>query len=899
MTTKGKRKKGGKRTSKEIKQFLNASYEKNPPETIDDWVLDKELSGATGKVYYNPKTGEAVVAHRGTKGVADWGNNFAYALGAYKLTDRYKKGKKIQEKAEKKYGDKNISTLGHSQGAILARHLGGDTKEVINVNPAYTFEKPRKNEYNVRSSSDVVSGLYAPVAKTRQILFPKYSKKHDITIPSKNITDVLGEHSYDILDRLGDKEVGVGAGVGVSRMIDDINDIGRVFVGWGTNLYDAPRETQGQVDDIYRRLRRGIMSQGLNDEDRAVRYLRQGIENRIRQDNWNRPLDQQLLVRSPEWEINDFVRQAELRNQIRSQSPSRIFNAPQERPPRGAGNNLTSNIMKGSRVANLGYSVDDIKWRSGDSSSESESDEEMSVEGGKKPNIGKAFKKFGKSVSKGFEKMAKGTEYINPMMWAIKDKGTSKLMRQSGQLTNDYLLPAVVEAGKPVMDAVAMSASTALTGNPLLGKAVMDTAWKEMVEKPGYDPRKRQKSEALGEISKAVGQVASAKAKKNLSPFAPPKFGKGRKGGKRTSLPVLTNGEPPEMTSAEQSAYQSYLNELGDFDTSDLRELLEGEVARFNDPASGWGNANDVGTYLALLKLLHQKGGAREGQVDFEDIKWGTFTRMFKEFKREHPRSRVKDLDGFADYVIKNKKKFSDVALKKAHFYKNIIKKGGASPEQIGRASIMRTYAPGNSDIYYTLSDLVHSADNPKIIKRGYSSLFRDISASDEPDAEMMLDKLTPSYRRSLFKLLDSELAKGSAPPETINLMASLLKKDPQVSVDIAGYNDDWGATDPFVQTANKAKKKGKKVPLFTPVVSPAIATAVAPALPTPPPRPAGKTQSQMEMEVKRILATERGAERDKSVMSFIMNNPTFDERGLPAVQLTTFKKIMSRLLRS
>ena len=883
MTTKGKRKKGGKRTSKEIKQFLNASYEKNPPETIDDWVLDKELSGATGKVYYNPKTGEAVVAHRGTKGVADWGNNFAYALGAYKLTDRYKKGKKIQEKAEKKYGDKNISTLGHSQGAILARHLGGDTKEVINVNPAYTFEKPRKNEYNVRSSSDVVSGLYAPVAKTRQILFPKYSKKHDITIPSKNITDVLGEHSYDILDRLGDKEVGVGAGVGVSRMVDDINDIGRVFVGWGTNLYDAPRETQGQVDDIYRRLRRGIMSQGLNDEDRAVRYLRQGIENRIRQDNWNRPLDQQLLVRSPEWEINDFVRQAELRNQIRSQSPSRIFNAPQERPPRGAGNNLTSNIMKGSRVANLGYSVDDIKWRSGDSSSESESDEEM--EGGKKPNIGKAFKKFGKSVSKGFEKMAKGTEYINPMMWAIKDKGTSKLMRQSGQLTNDYLLPAVVEAGKPVMDAVAMSASTALTGNPLLGKAVMDTAWKEMVEKPGYDPRKRQKSEALGEISKAVGQVASAKAKKNLSPFAPPKFGKGRKGGKRTSLPVLTNGEPPEMTSAEQSAYQSYLNELGDFDTSDLRELLEGEVARFNDPASGWGNANDVGTYLALLKLLHQKGGAREGQVDFEDIKWGTFTRMFKEFKREHPRSRVKDLDGFADYVIKNKKKFSDVALKKAHFYKNIIKKGGASPEQIGRASIMRTYAPEKEGIFYVLSDIVHSADNPSKLK-SYSTLFRDISASDEPEAETLLNKLNPSYLRTLFKEIDGTLAKGSAPPEYINTLSSILRKDPQAGVDIAGYNDDWGSQDPFVQAVKSAKKKGKKLPIFAPAV-------VAPALPPPPP---AKSQTQMEMEVKRILVMPKGQARDNALLIWLVDNPTFDDTPLPTTQKTTLRKFIKKL---
>lgn len=204
--------KGGKLQASEVKDFINQSYEKTPKPYIGDWILDKELSTSTAKVYYNPKTNEAVVAHRGTQGTLDWGNNVAYALGAYKLTDRYKKGKDIQNKAESKYGKQNISTLGHSQGSILARELGSDTKEIINVNPAYSFEKPKKNEYNIRSGSDVVSGMYAPVAKTRSILFPEYSKKHDITIPSDNSLDVLGNHSADVLDKLGDKEIGKGAG---------------------------------------------------------------------------------------------------------------------------------------------------------------------------------------------------------------------------------------------------------------------------------------------------------------------------------------------------------------------------------------------------------------------------------------------------------------------------------------------------------------------------------------------------------------------------------------------------------------------------------------------------------------------------------------------------------------
>jgi hypothetical protein len=132
------------------------------------------------------------------------------------MTPRYKKGKSVQDKAEKKYGKENISTIAHSQGAVLARKLGSDTKEVINVNPLYTFERPKKNEYNIRSSTDVVSGLYAPVAKVREVLYPHYSKKHDITIPSQSATDVLEEHSLRILDRLGDKEIGVGAGNNIS-----------------------------------------------------------------------------------------------------------------------------------------------------------------------------------------------------------------------------------------------------------------------------------------------------------------------------------------------------------------------------------------------------------------------------------------------------------------------------------------------------------------------------------------------------------------------------------------------------------------------------------------------------------------------------------------------------------
>jgi hypothetical protein len=190
---------GGKLSIKHIKQMLKASY-KDAPERIDDFILDKQLSGKYGVVYYNPNTGQAVVSHRGTLENVDWFNNISYAMGSYKNTARYEIGRKMQEKAEKKYGASNISTIGHSQGSALARELGQNTKEIITLNPAYKGEKPLKNEYNIRSSRDVVSiGLHGT------------KRGHDLLIPAKSYNP-LTEHNIDILDRV-DQNMMYGAGL--------------------------------------------------------------------------------------------------------------------------------------------------------------------------------------------------------------------------------------------------------------------------------------------------------------------------------------------------------------------------------------------------------------------------------------------------------------------------------------------------------------------------------------------------------------------------------------------------------------------------------------------------------------------------------------------------------------
>lgn len=181
---------------KEIKQFVNASYEpkKGETEKIGDYVLDKQLSTRKAKVYHNPVNDKTVVANRGTTGtLSDWANNARYVLGQYDKTDRMKQAEKVQRKAIAKYG-KVDTNVGHSQAGIITRKLNqkGLTGEVINLNPAVMGEKQKKNEFVIRSATDPVSILHS--------LNPRAKKRNTKT--TRGTFHLLKEHSADILDRL-------------------------------------------------------------------------------------------------------------------------------------------------------------------------------------------------------------------------------------------------------------------------------------------------------------------------------------------------------------------------------------------------------------------------------------------------------------------------------------------------------------------------------------------------------------------------------------------------------------------------------------------------------------------------------------------------------------------------
>ena len=189
----------------QIKDFLKASYEENPPLNIGDFQLDNELSNKYGKVYFSTSKRKVILIFRGTKEALDWGNNLVYTLNsnAYKSTNRYKIAKKMYENAHKKYKGYKIELLAHSQGGIPTNYLLDTKKDLdgIALNPAYKLGSIKNNEYIIKSSLDPVSVLHKPKELINKVLNPNWTKQHIINIPSKNY-NLLKQHSIDVLNNL-------------------------------------------------------------------------------------------------------------------------------------------------------------------------------------------------------------------------------------------------------------------------------------------------------------------------------------------------------------------------------------------------------------------------------------------------------------------------------------------------------------------------------------------------------------------------------------------------------------------------------------------------------------------------------------------------------------------------
>ena len=185
----------------DVQKLIESSYKKNKQvEEIDGYKLDKNLSTAENKVFYNPATKKTIVVNRGTGNtVRDWTNNAKAIMGQYKSTKRFQNAQTTQKKAIEKYGkvDKNVS---HSQGSFVGRELNkkGLVMEHIQVNPATFGKKEKKNVQTIRSDRDVVSMPHKPDKNTQVIKSDTYDPliNHKPSVLVRSTNNLVGSVLY-------------------------------------------------------------------------------------------------------------------------------------------------------------------------------------------------------------------------------------------------------------------------------------------------------------------------------------------------------------------------------------------------------------------------------------------------------------------------------------------------------------------------------------------------------------------------------------------------------------------------------------------------------------------------------------------------------------------------------
>ena len=72
------RKRGGKLAVGMIQKFIESSYHQNPPDEINGYKLDKQLSTMYTTVYWNPETQQGIIANRPTYDLRDVLSEFEF-----------------------------------------------------------------------------------------------------------------------------------------------------------------------------------------------------------------------------------------------------------------------------------------------------------------------------------------------------------------------------------------------------------------------------------------------------------------------------------------------------------------------------------------------------------------------------------------------------------------------------------------------------------------------------------------------------------------------------------------------------------------------------------------------------------------------------------------------------
>ena len=186
----------------QVESMLNQTYTPGSlSANVGSYIEDRDLSNNRVKVYHDPNSKHTVVAHRGSVTAQDWLENAMYSAG-FRGGANYKHSREKQKKAQAKYGTENLTTIGHSKGALHAQDFGqaGDVitlNKPVNIGDALRFKVP-KYQTDYRGSGDIVSAL-RPIQRGAKYINLKSAKKSFSTLnPIKRILD---EHAIDTLQR--------------------------------------------------------------------------------------------------------------------------------------------------------------------------------------------------------------------------------------------------------------------------------------------------------------------------------------------------------------------------------------------------------------------------------------------------------------------------------------------------------------------------------------------------------------------------------------------------------------------------------------------------------------------------------------------------------------------------
>ena len=191
-----------KLSTSNLETMLANTYKPNAEgNAVGGYTLDSSLSNNRVKVYHDPSTKHTVVGHRGSASKQDWVENALYAVGI-KGGRNFKHSREAQKKAQAKYGTDNLTTIGHSKGAMHAQEFGqsGDIitlNKPVNVKDALRYKVPSYQK-DYRGEGDVVSVLRPVQRGAKAETLKKPAHKKGSWNPIKNLLD---EHSTETLKR--------------------------------------------------------------------------------------------------------------------------------------------------------------------------------------------------------------------------------------------------------------------------------------------------------------------------------------------------------------------------------------------------------------------------------------------------------------------------------------------------------------------------------------------------------------------------------------------------------------------------------------------------------------------------------------------------------------------------